>query len=245
MKKIVFVAISCMFFSFAFSQETPSESTPNTQNIKITNRPADHLMIQLSSDHLSGMTDSISSHQKGFSRGFNAYFMLDKPFKSSPKYSIGFGLGISTSSITFSKMNIDLKSTSATLPFSGVDGSNHFKKYKLAISYLEIPVEFRFTAKPSSVNKSLKAALGIKVGTLVNAHTKGKNLMDKNGNLLNSYTEKENSKRFISSQRFMATARIGYGVFSLFGAYQINTLLKQGAGPTMNLYQVGITISGL
>jgi hypothetical protein len=43
----------------------------------------------------------------------------------------------------------------------------------------------------------------------------------------------------------MGTARVGIGVFSIFGAYQITSVLKTGAGPDMKLYQVGITLSGL
>ncbi|HEV2830692.1 MAG TPA: hypothetical protein VGW31_01815, partial [Hanamia sp.] len=81
--------------------------------------------------------------------------------------------------------------------------------------------------------------------TLINAHTKGKGLQDKNNNLTNSFTQKENSKRFINGSRFTGTARIGYGIFSLFGTYQLNNVLKDGAGPDMRLYQIGLTISGL
>jgi hypothetical protein len=245
MKKIVFVVISFMFCSYAFSQDTLAVTTPNTKSLKLKNRPGDHFMIQLSSDHWTGMPDAVSSHQKGFSRGFNAYFMLNKPFKNSPKYSIGIGVGISTSNIVFKNMNIDLKSTATVLPFTALDSTNHFKKYKLATSYLEVPLEFRYTSKPLNPNKSLKVALGLKAGTLVNAHTKGKNLYDKNNNLLNSYVEKENSKRFFNGTRFMATGRIGYGILSLFGTYQLNNVLKDGAGPAMKLYTVGITLSGL
>jgi hypothetical protein len=147
--------------------------------------------------------------------------------------------------MVFKKMNIDLKSASARLPFTPVDSTNHFKKYKLATSYLEIPLEFRYTAKPENPNKSLKAAIGLKVGTLVNVHTKGKNLLDKNNQSLNTYIEKENSKRFINGTHFMGTARIGYGIFSIFGSYQLNNILKDGAGPDMKLYQIGLTLSGL
>ena len=202
-------------------------------------------MIQVSSDHWIGMTDSIKSHQKGLSRGFNAYFMLDKPFKSSPKYSIGIGIGVSTSNIIFKREDIDLKTTSTRLPFTGVDSTNHFKKYKLATGYLEVPLEFRYTKKPLEPNKSLKFALGAKIGLLVNAHTKGKNLQDKNNNSITNYVLKENSTRLIDGTRFMATGRIGYGILSLFGSYQLNNVLKDGAGPAMQLYQVGLTISGL
>ena len=128
-----------------------------------------------------------------------------------------------------------------TLPFTHVDSTNHFKKYKLATGYLEIPLELRYSSKPLEPNKSLKIALGARIGTLVNAHTKGKILQDKNNNTINSYIEKENSKRYINGTRFMATARVGYGILSLFGAYQLNSILKDGAGPAMHLYQLGIT----
>ncbi len=246
MKKITFIIISCLFVSFAFAQETTTITSTETKKIKLTNRAGDHFMLQASYDGWAGMPDSISGHQKGFSRGFNAYFMFDKPFKGSPKYSIGIGAGISTSNISFKNMNVDLKSNSAFLPFTAVDSTNHFKKYKLATSYLEVPLEFRYTANPDNVNKSLKAALGIKVGTLVNAHTKGKTLLDKNNNTISSYTDKISSKKYLNSTRFSATARLGYGIVSLFGTYQLNSVLKEGVGsPDMKLYQVGITISGL
>jgi len=245
MMKIAFVVFGCFLFSYAFSQDTTSPARPKTKRIVVNNRPNDHLLIQLSSDHWTGMTDSIKSHQKGLSRGFNAYFMLDKPFKSSPKYSIGFGLGISTSNIFFKRETIDLKAVSSTLPFTPVDSTSHFKRYKLATGYLEVPLEFRYASKPLEPNKSFKAALGIRLGTLVNVHTKGKTLQDKNNNAINNYTEKINSKHFINGTRFIATARIGYGILSLFGAYQLNTILKTGSGPTLHLYQVGLTISGL
>ena len=251
MKKIVFIIAGCLFVSFGFAQDSTliqSSTTSDqydTRNLKLKNRPADHFMLQLSSDHWAGMPDSISSHQEGLSRGFNAYFMFDKPFRNSPKISIGIGAGISTSNIFFKKMNIELKSPTDLLPFTSLDSLNHFKKYKLATSYLEVPLEFRFTAKPTAFNKSFKGALGLKVGTLINAHTKGKNLENKNNNVINSYTEKENSKHYLNSTRFMATARFGYGIFSVFGSYQLNNVLKDGAGPDMKLFQVGLTLSGL
>ncbi|HEY5463374.1 MAG TPA: outer membrane beta-barrel protein [Hanamia sp.] len=245
MKKIVFVAISCLFFSMAFSQDTTHSSATNTKSIKLTQKPADHLMIQLSSDHWAAMPDSIGSHQKGLSRGFNIYFMYNKPFKTSPKYSLGIGVGISSSNMVFKKMNVGLNATSATLPFTHLDSSNYFKKYKLSTTFLQIPLEIRYTDKPDEPNKSLKAAVGLKIGTLINAHTKGKNLENKNGQTLNTYTEKEKSSRYIDGTQIMGTARVGYGIFSLFGSIQLNTVLKSGYGPNMRLYQVGITVSGL
>jgi hypothetical protein len=70
-------------------------------------------------------------------------------------------------------------------------------------------------------------------------------LQDKNGNTLNSYTEKISKKSFFNSNRVVATARIGIGHFSLVGNYQVSSLLKDGTGPDIRPYQIGLCISGL
>ncbi len=241
MQKIVLLVVSILFIG-----STEAQQTKIKRKIDLSSRPGDHFMIQLSSDHLSAMPDSISSHQKGFSKGLNVYVMLDKPFKTSPRFSIGLGIGVGSSNIAFKKMNVDIKSIASTkLPFTAVDSTNHFKKYKLSLSYLEIPLEFRFTSDPENSGKSLKFALGFKAGTLINAHTKGKELQNKNNGLVNDYIQKENSKKFFNGTRFMGTARVGYGIFSLFAAYQLNNVLKDIAGPPMKVYQIGFTLSGL
>ena len=112
-------------------------------------------------------------------------------------------------------------------------------------AYLEVPVELRYAFSPEKENKSWKAALGLKIGTLINAHTKGKTLQDKNGTTLNSYTEKVAKKSFFGSNRVMATARIGVGHFTLVCNYQLSAFLKDGVGPDIKPYQIGICLSGL
>jgi hypothetical protein len=41
------------------------------------------------------------------------------------------------------------------------------------------------------------------------------------------------------------TGRVGYGSWSLGAGYQFNGVLKEGFGPTMHRFSVGITLSGL
>jgi len=239
MKKIVLVV-------FAFASLTAATAQKKKKNFdEVLNRAGDHIMLQISSDHWMGAPDSIDRHIKSLSRGGNIYVMMDKPFKGSPQLSAAFGIGVSTSSIYFKNMSMDLHSLTTMLPFNNLDTSTHFKKYKLSTAFLEIPVELRYTFDPAKENKSIKLALGVKAGVLLNAHTKGKSPEDKNGNSINSYTEKENSKRFVNSSRISATARIGYGHFSLFGSYQINSIFKTGTAADMKLLQVGLTLSGL
>jgi len=238
MKKIIFILIALI-----------SVSSLSAQNKKkwanITDRTGDHLMLQLTSDHWMGIPDSIKDHKKGFSRGGSVYIMIDKRFKGSPQFSVAFGLGVGTSSMYFKNMSINLKSKTNTLPFNRIDSLDHFKKYKLTTAFLEVPLELRFTANPERESKSIKAAIGVKVGTLLNVHTKGKNLLDKSGRTINSYTAKETGKGYFNSTRLVATARLGYGNFSLVGAYQINNIFKDGVAAEMKLFQIGLNISGL
>lgn len=224
------------------SQPTPAKK--NWKKIDLSNRSNDHLMLQYGLDNWSGTPDSISP--SGFSRFFNAYIMLDKPFKNNPKFSVGLGAGIGSSNIFFDKTYVDVKSTASQLPFTNVDSANHFKKFKLTTIFLEAPVELRFSSNPENANKSFKMALGVKVGTLLNAHTKAKTLENSSGATINNYIVKESSKKFFNSTRLAATARIGYGIFGLYGSYQITSVLKTGAGPdAIHPYSIGIYISGL
>lgn len=205
----------------------------------------DHFMVSISKDGWAGAPDSIRNRMGGFSRGLNIAFMLNKPFKSDARWSVAFGLGISHSSIFFKRTSVNLKSAANLLPFSNLDSTNHFKKYKLANTFAEAPVEIRYTADPVNEKKSWKFALGIKVGTMINAHTKGKTLENKSNSAIDYYTQKESKKTFFNGTRLAATARVGLGNFSLFGSYSINSLLKDVAGPAIRPYQVGLCISGL
>lgn len=238
MKKLFFVVLAATAVLTLSAQKKKDWSN-------VINRAGDHLVLQLSSDHWIGTPDSIKSHIKGLSRGLNMYVMLDKPFRANPRFSVAFGLGIGSSNIYFRKMSIDIKSKNTVLPFNNLDTLQRFKKYKLSTTFLEIPLELRFSADPENPNKSIKGAIGFKLGTLLNAHTKGKILQDKEGRNINSYTAKENNKSFFNSTRLAITARAGYGNFSLFGSYQLNNIFKDGVAADVKLFQIGLSLAGL
>lgn len=239
MKKLLLVVVALASVSGVLAQKKKKDWS------KVTGRAGDHIMLQISNDRMMGIPDSVKDHMKGFSRGLNAYVMLDKVFKGSPQFSVAFGVGFSSSNFYFKNYSIDLKSTNATLPFRNLDSLDRFKKYKLAISYLEIPIELRYSNTPDNDSKSIKAAIGFKVGTMLNVHTKGKTLQDRNGKTLFNYTQKEANRRFFNGTRLAATARVGYGNFSIFGSYQINNLFKDGVAAETRLLQLGLTLSGL
>ena len=239
MKQTLFLVLAVTLISTAFGQ------TKKDWSKVAVSTAGDHFMISISNDGWGGAPDSISSRMGGFSRGLNVAFMLNKPFKSDARWSVAFGLGISHSSIFFKSTNVNLKSTATQLPFNSLDSANHFKKYKLANTYAEAPIDIRYTVNPVNEKKSWKFALGLKVGAMINAHTKGKTLENKSNTAIDYFTEKESKKTFFNGTRLAATARVGLGNFSLFGSYSITSLLTDVAGPALRPYQVGLCISGL
>ncbi len=239
MKKLVLVLLGLPVCYLAVSQNI------NIPKIDLSNRAADHFMIQYGGDSWTNRPDSVRTG--GFSRHFNFYFMLDKPFKTNPKFSVAYGIGIGSSNIFFKNTYVDIKALTPRLPFTNLDSSNHYDKFKVTTIYAEIPVELRYYKDPANPGKSWKAALGVKVGTLLKSYTKGKNLVTKSGSSIfgPGYISKESDKRFFNGTMLAVTGRVGYGIFSIDAGYQFNGVLKDGVGPSMNKFSIGITLSGL
>lgn len=223
----------------------PKPKNREWSKLDLSTRANDHFMVQYGYDMWPNVPDSINT--SGFSRHFNIYVMLDKPFRNSPHFSVGLGLGIGTSNIFFSNTYVNLKSPTATLPFTNVTDQNHFDKFKLSTGFIEVPLELRFSGNPVQPDKGFKMALGVKGGLLITAHTKGKNYVDANGRSIyaKNYIQKESDKHFINSTRFALTGRIGFGHISLDGSYQVTSFLKTGAGPVIHPVSIGLTLSGL
>ena len=241
MRKLPVVVFALLVSATAFSQT----ATTAKKTVPLVNRAADHFMLQLATNFWNGTPDSISKYQKGFNRSANVYVMFDKAFKSNQKFSGAIGVGVSTANMYFDKMEVKIGAFNSELPFIRTDTGNHFKKYKLSTAYLEAPLELRFMSNPANPNKSFKGAVGIKIGTLVNVHTKGKLLENSAGTKLNGFIVKESTRQYFNGTKLTATARVGYGIFTLFGAYGLTNVFKDGVAADVKAVQVGLTISGL
>jgi len=243
MKKIVLSLLSFGFVIFLNAQDStfvqPKKKKPV---IDLSGRANDHLMLQIGSATWAGKPESIKT--KGLSRAINFYAMFDYPVKTNPVLSIGLGLGVGSEHIFFDKMYLGIKDLTTTLTIDDRSDSVYFKKYKLATSWLEAPIEIRYTKNPLRSSKSFKAALGIKVGTLIRAQTRGSDFKDLAGTV-NPYSQKEASKRFFNKNRLSVTGRVGLGTLSIFGSYQVTQLFKEGLAPKINPWSVGLTLSGL
>ncbi|HEY6081944.1 MAG TPA: porin family protein [Chitinophagaceae bacterium] len=200
----------------------------------LTKYSRDYVMLQVGYDGWAGKPANVKVG--GLSRGFNFALMYDFPVNKS-HLSLGAGLGISTSGMFFNKQRVGISDSTTQLQFPA---DSTFKRFKLATTFLELPLELRFRQYENNANRGFKAAIGVKFGTLLNAHTK-----ETGAAAGYKMTEKISSKRFFNSYRIAATARVGWGNLSLYGTYSLTPLLKQGAGPAINPYSIGLCLSGL
>lgn len=239
MKKILPLLTFALLTFSAFAQKDPK---PKKDKPDMSNRANDHFLVQFGYTNWTGLSDTIN--QQGFSKSFNTYLMMDFPFKNNPKLSAAIGVGIGSDHILFTSTRIGIKDATPSIYFTNVSDTNHYKKTKLATVYLEAPVELRFSADPLH-GKGFKAAVGVKVGTMINAHTRSTKFQDKGGTTISDHVVKEASTKFFNKNRLSVMGRVGYSHFSLYASYQVTPLFKDGQGPDVRPFSIGLTLSGL
>ncbi|GAB4093568.1 porin family protein [Flaviaesturariibacter terrae] len=237
---LVALALLCSGIVMAQSDSTVKRSMLSSRGLPKGN---DHFMVQVGYTQWAGRPDTLNVG--GLPRSLNIYFMMAFPFRTNPHLSAALGLGVGSDNIFFKNTSIGIRDNVSTISFHNVADTNHFKKYKLTTDYLEVPIELRWTARPDDDAHSVKLALGIKIGTLLNAKTKARTLLNAAGQTINDYKVKEYSKRFFNSQRLVATGRIGYGHFGLFASYQVSQVFKENVGPNVHPFTIGFTLTGL
>lgn len=242
MRKSFLVALCLLFTGIVMAQ---SDSTVKRSMLSSRGLPKgnDHFLIQGGITQWAGRPDTLS--MTGVSRSLNVYFMMAFPFRTNPHLSAALGLGVGGDAIFFKNTDIRIRDNVTNIAFRNVADTNHFKKYKLGTDYLEVPVELRWTSRPDDDAHSIKIALGVKVGQLINAKTKGKNLVNSAGTSISDYKEKEFSTRFFNKRRFVATGRIGYGHFGIFASYQLSQVFIENVGPNVHPFTVGLSLTGL
>ncbi|MBK9402029.1 MAG: outer membrane beta-barrel protein [Bacteroidetes bacterium] len=101
-----------------------------------------------------------------------------------------------------------------------------------------MPLLLQFNTK-QQFKKSFHIATGLLLSYKFNSHLKL---------VYNDDGDREKSKRrdeFNTEPfRYDATFRIGYEHYTLYASYAINGLFKDGRGPTLHPFQVGINLFG-
>lgn len=237
-----FIPLFCLFITLNTIADDNTEPETFEETKATVNKAKDRLVFNFSIDMLLKQPDSLKT--KFFSRGMDAYFMYDVVMKKS-RVSIAPGIGIGTNNYY---INSKIVSDSAKTYFVPIDKDVFsYKKNKISVAYIDIPVELRFRSKPNNNGTSWKLGAGIKVGMNISNKWKYKGA-DLNADA--SATDKkdvkwkqyniENFEKF----RYGVFVRGGYGMINAFVYYSLSSMFKSGS-PQLTPLSFGIQINGL
>lgn len=240
MKKILVLITTFVFLSLStFAQET--KSTETAQKIKKTfeSKGKDRLFLVLNHDNLLHK-ETNGFKTQWYSRGIGAYFMWDFQIKKS-EFSVAPGVGYNFAAY-YHNARIMEDSTGISFPtiYNMKDKADAFKRSRLAVHYVEVPLELRYRHMFKS-NMSLKLAVGIKGSFKVSATSK---VVEEGPNGYNKGYNTSNYKD-VNNFRVGPTFRVGYGPVNLLMYYDLMPLFKKDRGPKMTPFSIGIAFTTL
>jgi hypothetical protein len=167
-------------------------------------------------------------------QGVNVFATYNMPFGKS-NFSFAIGLGISIHNLFW---NYRYQGDSTAFQFVKVEDTLSYKRSKLTVPYLELPLEFRFKSK-----SKISVAIGFKVGYMVYAHAKwiGDDYLfpDNPNTLVASFKGIKNLEKFAYGPTF----RMGYKWFNVNAYYSLGSIFQKGSGrPDMAPVSVGFVL---
>lgn len=171
-------------------------------------------------------------YAKSFQFGLN---LLEKDFHIYKNYiNLVTGLGFDFNHYAF-KNNVTLNADTSFL--SASKDPVEYKKNKLNVTYLKVPLMLEINTSKNSEN-NFHIAGGIEFAYRIHSVTKQKyDLKDKH------YSGKQRDDYNLAPFLYSAVARIGYNNFSVFANYGLNRLFTKDKGPQAYPFTVGLTIS--
>lgn len=238
-KLLILVLLLTGFTAVNYAQDvTVNEEEESLEFVKEKQEPRDRFVFNLTFDNV------FHKETNGFetswaSRGVGLYYMYDIPIKKS-RISIAPGIGFSHVSYYHNSNMVEDSTGTYFNPIPDYKDNDDFKKHKLAVNYVDVPVELRFFSKPSKKGNVFKAAVGFRASVRLTA-------VNKETNKDNDYYKKFKTKGYkdVSIFRGGPTLRLGYGAFNVIAFYSVTDLFKKNQGPAMTPFSIGISITGL
>jgi len=231
--KIISVPVSgILLFLLAFLLIQP---TANSQIVNETAKKKISIGFGMFNDFVLNITSGIKI--RTINQGVNVFGLYNVPFGKS-NFGFSLGLGLTAHNIYG---NFLVNKVGDTTKLVKISPEVSYKRSKMTIVYLEIPLEFNLKTK-SKVN----VALGIKVGYLIGSHTKYVgNVTDTSIYIYNTASKvriKEIGIPNLEKFCFGPTFRFGYRWISIDGQYMLTTLFSKSHGPDMYPISVGLVL---
>ena len=152
-------------------------------------------------------------------------------------FALVTGLGFSFSDYRFDqKITIEKQDGGGMIVPVPLDELNNFNKSKLTMTYLTAPLMLEVKTPLRMGNSRLYLAGGIIGGLHIGSHTKYKY----DGN-----KEKVRGNFNLTQFKWDLTGRIGLGDFCVFANYSLTPLFKDGKGPELYPFMIGISFPNI
>lgn len=205
------------------------------------------LMVDIGLNYLDA--DPATIEQKGFtSKSVGIYYTKRRAFGAKLSLYYGLGLGLEKLSLGDSatlQSGVLLTGSGntdslASVFIADIPTGLSYDKNRLAITYLDIPLDIRFHPKGTEEGEGLFIGVGGIIGLRLNSHTKFK--YEEGGETV---VEKIGGEYNLSGVRYGIQARLGFKGVHIFYKHYLNDVFKDplgGANPRMTT--IGINLTG-
>jgi hypothetical protein len=230
MKRILWLMMALIICTTTFAQENERKRTP------IGGRPdiKGDLFIDFGFNTLNNKPEELNTRFIA-SRTFNIYYQHPiNLFGNASGFTFNPGFGFATDKLAFTNNRTLFNNpaigpeSSRLAPISEVYGANiSINRNNVGLTHFEVPLEFRYHFNKKNYNKSIRWALGGKVGYLLNAQTK---IAYTNNAGLERQIKDRQSYGF-SPIRYGVYTRLGFPGFNLWAYYGLNEVFRTEQGP--------------
>jgi len=234
MKKLLLGVVGLVFMSLSVQAQRPD--LPGA------------LLVDVGVNNWGNAPDNIALNNFQ-SKTVNLTYYYDLPIGNNGfTFTPGLGLSLERYSfednLTFTS-SVDassIRTIAATDLNSLVSNPISFDKSKLALHYVDIPLELRYYKSKNQYNRGFRAALGLKVGVVYSSFVKY-TYEDRGGD---NRTVKDRQDLGINRFRYGVQARVGFGGISLFSFYELSDKwdIAPAGGENTRTLTFGISLTG-
>ncbi len=219
-----------IFFSFQTFATTGTKNALKPLQVEKTELASPDIpgsmVLDLGFMNLSNADDAMGTAFWG-SKSFGIYY--NKPLPVNDKITFNIALGVGSEKYAFDNditlgYGIDPSSTVNEITTIDTLGFSATKS-KLATTYLDLPIEFRFGFGGNPSDGGF-IAIGGMAGVLIDSHTKVK--YEENGR---NVIDKVKDDFGISNFRYGVSGRLGYRGFNIYYKYYFSQLFSSGEQP--------------
>lgn len=214
-QSILFIAL---FLISTFSLQAQEDTIINNPDVSYQ-----HFQIGMGNDIWMDAPDNndIRPYNPSF------VFSLSQVFhKENSPLGLSLGLGLQSNNLYNESFLVENQDLNKSM-FSPIPDTLSFSKNKINTNYLELPVEIQLYL---GKERKLIIAVGFKAGYLINSHTKykGDDYLTHNFTSDDVVKIKKHNQRDLNNFRYTVTGRLGHGIFSIFGHYNLVPMFEEG-----------------